>query len=71
MAFPANDKMIIQLSYTKKAREVQIRAQMKKCGAGFLSFSKIENFVIFFQNLGYNFGQNLKIAKKCHHIFLF
>ena len=41
IAFSANDKMLIQLSYTKKVRRFQIRVQIKKIWSQFFVLFKI------------------------------
>ena len=43
MDFTGNDKMAMQLPYTRKVRQIQIRAQIKKYGAVVWSFSNLEN----------------------------
>ena len=54
MAFLANDKMLVQLSYTKKTHRVQIWAQIKNVWSHFLLFSN------FGQNYSPNFEKNVK-----------
>ena len=46
MAYPANKKMLKQLSCAKKVRSVQIRAQMKKMWSWFLLFSNFSQNIV-------------------------
>ena len=46
MAFPANDKMLIQLPCNKKVRRVQIQAQIKIYGTVFCYFQVLAQFLM-------------------------